>query len=183
MPGGNINVNGIRDTVEKAITARFGNGPWVAEVSTSGAYLGVYLDLNRLSARGLDDGQVENLAAAAMRSLPGIFRVYTNAQLRTGAILDDPVGVDVRNGFFAARSPELIFVPQPYWIVAATGTTHAAPFSYDTHVPLILLGPGIPRGRFARNVAMNDVAPTLATLLDVETPSGSVGSVLGEILK
>jgi hypothetical protein len=29
---------------------------------------------------------------------------------------------------------------------------------------------------------VNDIAPTLATLLDVETPSGSVGRVLDEIL-
>jgi hypothetical protein len=28
---------------------------------------------------------------------------------------------------------------------------------------------------------LNDVAPTLATMLDVETPAGSVGRVLSEI--
>jgi arylsulfatase A-like enzyme len=40
------------------------------------------------------------------------------------------------------------------------------------------MGPGIPRGRFDRTVLLNDVAPTLATLLGIETPSGSTGEVL-----
>ena len=30
---------------------------------------------------------------------------------------------------------------------------------------------------------MNDIAPTLATMLDVETPSGSVGRALAEIME
>jgi hypothetical protein len=30
---------------------------------------------------------------------------------------------------------------------------------------------------------VNDIAPTLSTLLEVETPSGSVGRVLSEILQ
>jgi arylsulfatase A-like enzyme len=49
---------------------------------------------------------------------------------------------------------------------------------YDTHIPLMILGPGIRRGRFDRTVLLNDVAPTLATLLGIETPSGSTGEVL-----
>ena len=32
-------------------------------------------------------------------------------------------------------------------------------------------------------VAPNDIAPTLATILDIETPSGSSGRVLTEMLK
>jgi arylsulfatase A-like enzyme len=65
----------------------------------------------------------------------------------------------------------------------ASGTTHGTPYSYDTHIPLVLLGPGIRPGRYHKAVALNDLAPTLATLLEVETPSGSVGRVLQEALK
>jgi arylsulfatase A-like enzyme len=49
------------------------------------------------------------------------------------------------------------------------------------HVPLIFMGPGIRAGRYDRSIAVNDVAPTLAAILDVETPSGSAGRVLSEI--
>jgi hypothetical protein len=50
-------------------------------------------------------------------------------------------------------------------------------------VPVLFLGAQIRPGRYHRNVMVNDIAPTLATLLDVETPSGSVGRVLDEMLK
>jgi hypothetical protein len=56
---------------------------------------------------------------------------------------------------------------EPYWIFSQTGATHGAPFGYNTHVPAIFMGPGI--------------APTLASVLDVETPSGSVGRVLSKV--
>jgi arylsulfatase A-like enzyme len=48
-------------------------------------------------------------------------------------------------------------------------------------VPIIFLGSGIKPGRYDRAVAVNDIAPTLATMLDVQTPSGSAGRVLDEM--
>jgi arylsulfatase A-like enzyme len=45
------------------------------------------------------------------------------------------------------------------------------------------MGPGIKAGRFDESIVVNDIAPTLATLLGVETPSGSVGRALSEIFE
>jgi D-serine dehydratase len=81
------------------------------------------------------------------------------------------------------RSADLILIPEPYWMSSANGTTHGTPFDYDTHVPVMFLGEWIKAGRYHRNIAVNDIAPTLATILDVETPSGSVGRVLDEMLQ
>jgi hypothetical protein len=44
------------------------------------------------------------------------------------------------------------------------------------------MGPGIRPGKYHQSVAVNDIAPTLSTILEIETPSGSVGRVLGEML-
>ena len=43
---------------------------------------------------------------------------------------------------------------------------------------MLLMGPGIRPGRYDETVEVNDIAPTLATLLDIQTPSGSSGHVL-----
>jgi arylsulfatase A-like enzyme len=56
-------------------------------------------------------------------------------------------------------------------------------FGYDTHVPVVFMGPGIKAGRFDETISVNDIAPTLATLLGVETPSGSAGRVLAEVFE
>jgi type I phosphodiesterase/nucleotide pyrophosphatase len=178
MPGGRLNPDDERNAIEKALSAKFGGGKWVDDMSE-----GVFLNLATVAAHNLDLGEVERVAAEAVRALPHIFRVYTRSQLINGGGWSDPVDVRVRNGFNAARSGNLVVIPDPYWMASKTGTTHGTPFDYDAHVPVLFLGAQIRPGRYHRNVMVNDIAPTLATLLDVETPSGSVGRVLDEILK
>jgi arylsulfatase A-like enzyme len=46
----------------------------------------------------------------------------------------------------------------------------------------MLMGPGIRPGRYHGSVVLNDLAPTLATLLGIETPSGATGRALEEAL-
>jgi predicted AlkP superfamily pyrophosphatase or phosphodiesterase len=177
MPGGRFDEKNELDTVEKALAARFGApaaGKWI-----------LYSGEGSLFLEGLptvDMAEEERVAADAIRALPHVFRVYTRASLMNGAIADDSVGVRIRNGFNAARSGNVFVMLDPYWIVSRSGTTHGAPFDYDTHVPVLFLGPQVRPGRYNANIMVNDIAPTLATMLDVETPSGSIGRVLDEML-
>ena len=55
-------------------------------------------------------------------------------------------------------------------------------YNYDAHIPLIVMGRGVKPGAYSNHVALNDLAPTLSTLLGIETPSGSSGRVLTEAL-
>jgi arylsulfatase A-like enzyme len=45
------------------------------------------------------------------------------------------------------------------------------------------MGAGIKPGRYHKAVAVNDIAPTLATMLEIEIPSGAYGRVLEEMLR
>ena len=45
----------------------------------------------------------------------------------------------------------------------------------------MMMGPGVRPGIYDQAVAVVDLAPTLATMLEVEIPSGSVGRVLTEV--
>ena len=45
------------------------------------------------------------------------------------------------------------------------------------------MGRRIVAGQYSAPVALNDLAPTLATLLNVETPGGSSGRTLTEALR
>jgi hypothetical protein len=110
-----------------------------------------------------------------------VFRVYTREQLATGAVQQDAISRRVINGFYARRSGDVEVLLEPYWIFTQSGATHGTAFGYDTHVPLIFMGSGIRPGRYYQPVVENDIAPTLAAILEVETPSGSVGRVLSEI--
>jgi hypothetical protein len=179
MPGGRFDEKAEVDAVEKALTARFGaaaknnNGNWIAHSGEGSLFL---------NGNPAGMAEEERIAADAIRALPHVFRVYTRTQLMNGAIAGDSIDILMRNGFNAARSGNVMVMLDPYWIVSRSGTTHGAPFGYDTHVPVLFLGAQVRAGRYHANVSPNDIAPTLATMLDVETPSGSVGRVLDEML-
>ena len=114
--------------------------------------------------------------------MPHVARVYTREQLLSGEITPDLIGRRIARGYNLQRSGDLEIVLDPYWLRSSSGTTHGTPYSYDAHIPLVLMGPGITPGAFHATVALNDLAPTLATLVGVENPSGSSGRVLAEAL-
>ena len=179
MPGGRLDYEQIRTTLNLVLGAKYGGSHWIAYLSEAG----IYLDLATVGAQRATLEEVEDAAAAALRALPHISRVYTRTQLLSGNVPADRMGTAVRNGYYAARSGNLFFVPEAYWMGAATGTTHGTPYDYDSHVPMLFWGSGIKAGRYNGQVSPTDIAPTMATLLEIETPSGSVGRVLSEMLK
>jgi phosphopentomutase len=66
-------------------------------------------------------------------------------------------------------------------MVTTAVTTHGTTNGYDAHVPVIFMGQGIRAGQYPESITVNDIAPTLAAILEVETPSGSAGRVLAEM--
>ena len=64
-----------------------------------------------------------------------------------------------------------------------SGTDHAMPYNYDTHVPLAFLGLPFHAGVYRGHCEPTDMAVTLANLLGINSPSAAVGRVLTEALK
>jgi hypothetical protein len=177
MPGGRMPQGAVRKAVEAVLIEKFGAGQWILSPSDTA----FYFNRDLIRQKKLDPGEVERTAADAARGVAHVFRVYTKEMLLLGAV-DVQVGRRVMNGFYASRSPDLYVLLEPYWLYGSKGTTHSTTFSYDAHVPVIFMGSGIKTGRFNQPIAVNDIAPTLATYLNIETPSGSVGRCLAEIL-
>jgi hypothetical protein len=68
---------------------------------------------------------------------------------------------------------------KPYHLVTTskTGTTHGTPHAYDTHVPLLVFGPGIAPGVRGDAVTPLAAAPILARALGVKPPAGCKAAV------
>lgn len=179
MPGGRIARVGLVEPVEQALRAALGPGLWIEGRAGSS----LYLNRTLIREKGLELETVAEKAAEAARTLPMVYRALTRGQLLRGAVPDDEWCRRVLRGYHPARSGDVEILLYPYWIGGGESTaTHGTPYSYDNHIPLILMGPGFRAGRYDGAVALNDLAPTLATLLEVETPSGSSGRVLVEAL-
>jgi arylsulfatase A-like enzyme len=178
MPGGRASSSALFNPIREALSARFGPGEWIE--GTAGT--SPYFNLRLIREKGLERAEVERVAAEAAAGIPHVAHVYTRTQLLLGQTPGDLISRRVAASFHARRSGDLEIVLDPYWIRSGSGTTHGSPYSYDSHIPLVFMGPGIEAGRYVRPVALNDLAPTLATLLEIETPAGSEGRPLHEMM-
>lgn len=99
------------------------------------------------------------------------------------ANVPEPIKTMMVNGYNKQRSGCIQVILQPGWYSDShkTGTTHGTWNPYDTHIPLLWYGWGIPKGETHRNVNMTDIAATLSALLHIQMPNGCVGNVITEI--
>jgi arylsulfatase A-like enzyme len=82
------------------------------------------------------------------------------------------------NGFNPVRSGDLLIELNPVSYFNLGGmdrTTHGTAYSYDTHVPLLFFGWGIPKQEINDPVYTIDIAPTISSLLKIIEPSGCIG--------
>jgi predicted AlkP superfamily pyrophosphatase or phosphodiesterase len=94
------------------------------------------------------------------------------------------------NGYNPGRSGAIQIILFPGWFTGhapgdggPTGTTHGTWNPYDTHIPLVFMGWGIPHGHLVRETHMTDIAPTVAALLHIQAPNGNIGKPIPEALK
>lgn len=165
-----INLVAVSEQLERVLEPFGFAKPAVSNVGGSDVYFapGVYAKLK-------NDAAAIHAVMDSLRSFPGIARVYTAEELEGRPATRDYIRASESNSFLKARSGDLLLVPKPFWqwdYSTATsprryGTTHGTPYYYDQHVPILLMGWGIRRGEYFREVTPADIAPTLAALCGI----------------
>ena len=168
-----------------SLKRQFGIGEALIET-----YFHPYLYLNRdvIREHGLDQAVVEQAVAAELLKFRGVAYAVSSTALRTASLPDTAMVRSVLRNFHLKRSGDiyLVFEPNVYisdmdgLVVAAT---HGSPWRYDTFVPVMFAGAGVPAAKVSRPVTPYDIAATLAAYLDVKPPSGSIGIPLAEVLE
>ena len=191
LGGARIQANDLFTTIGKALSARYPHDDYLLrfkEGNTTREWLinsNLYFNYDALRRDNVNVDEFSQAVCAAALTVPGIARCFTRIQLMRGAIsITDPIERRALHGFYPARSGDAVLVTDPFKYLADTITaTHGTPYSYDTHVPMIIMGPGINAGRYLEAASPTDIAPTLAALLRITPPSNSVGRVLMEALR
>jgi predicted AlkP superfamily pyrophosphatase or phosphodiesterase len=201
LPGRRYQKAELRQLVEEGLKARYGRKDRPAndyiqtftnKAETEPGLINSNFYLNRAALKrdGIDLDECERVVGDLSMRMPGTARYFTRAQLENHLVSPaDPIARRVMNGFYSSRSGDVIVVFEPYNILfdlpddptdPLSTATHGSPYSYDTHVPLIIMGRDFAAGRYTQAATPADIAPTLANLLSVQVPSCSVGRVLSE---
>jgi len=98
-----------------------------------------------------------------------------------------PMIQQVRRNFHPKRSGDIYLVQEPYWFLYSDEsiplcTIHGSPWRYDTYVPIIFAGAGVPAQQINRLVHPVDIAATLSACVGAKPTSAAVGEPLLEVL-
>ena len=131
-----------------------------------------------------NESKVEQAMADALTDFDGIALAVASSRL--SAQQTNPLLEQVRNNHHVSRSGDIYIIQEPYWFLFDKGpiaAMHGSPWRYDTHVPIIFMGPGIQPKTVHRRVHPVDVAPTIAALLGMTPPVSAQGSLLEEVFQ
>ncbi|MGR3810103.1 alkaline phosphatase PafA [Jiulongibacter sp. NS-SX5] len=179
MPGGLFIGSEFKNKVEELLSSKFGEGEYVNAIDN----YQIYLNLETLDQKNIDLEDVFEYLQPRLSMEEGIYNLVNLAEGELNAIPDFYQKL-LRNLYNPKRSGELMILVEPGWFHGYTkGTTHGTMWAYDTHVPLLWYGFGVNQGSTAKPTHISDIAATLAQLLGIQEPTGSVGTPIEEVLK
>ena len=144
----------------------------------------LFLNEQKIGAMKLNKVTVEHTLANFLLSISGIAEAYPSEVLKYVNFTDGSFKSLIQKGYHHVRSGNVAFSYNPAWMeYQDKGTTHGASYSYDTHVPLLFYGAGIPKGSSVKKVNIVDIAPTISMMLHIPFPNGTTGSPLVEVLE
>jgi len=169
----------------EALKKQFGIGEKLIE-----AYFHPYIYLNyeEIRKKGLDQASVERAVASELMKLDGVAYAVSSTALRTNRLPDNLMTRSILHNFHPKRSGDIYLVFEPNVFIndfdgLTVSSTHGSIWRYDTFVPVIFAGAGLPAARVSRLVTPYDIAPTLAAYLKIKAPSGAFGMPLQEVLE
>lgn len=199
LGGGRVKTADILAAIHAAMSARYnpqGKSPdpsadyilkydWWGVVTEAFINGNIYFNYEALKRDNVDLEEISKVVAAAALKIPGVARSFTRAQLLRGETsITDPIERRVIHGFNPTRSGDVVMIAEPYKYLGDTiVATHGSPYSYDTHVPVIIMGAGVVPGRYLEPASPADIAPTLSALLRITAPTSATGRVLKEAIK
>ena len=138
----------------------------------------IYLNYAVISEKKLDAADVRNKLTQYLRRNFNSALLIINRDDFEGRIASRNGENILLNGFNPVRSGDLLIELNPVSFFSLGGmdrTTHGTAYSYDTHVPLLFFGWGIPKQEINDPVYTIDIAPTISNLLKITEPSGCIG--------
>lgn len=178
LPAGLSNSTALQKNLNDALQKEFGNGNYIQAIINYQVFLNNELiaQSKKLNREAIKRSVIQNLLLQ-----PGIDKAMDLENI-PAASLPEPLRMMLANGYNQKLSGDIQFLYRPQWFEGgARGTTHGSWNPYDSHIPLVWFGWGVKSGKTHREVYMTDIAPTVAAMLQIQMPNGSIGKVIEEV--
>lgn len=178
--GGYLFLRQIQREIDQELTSNFGHKGLVKSLMN----YQVHLNYALIDSLKLDDQKIKNAIVKNLKKQDGIAYVV-DMENSENMFIPAPLREKIINGYNRKNSGVIQIIAEPQWYSGtprATGTTHGVWSPYDSHIPLVFMGWGIKPGVSNKEVYSTDIAPTLASLLHVMEPNGSIGKPIVEVL-
>ena len=180
IPAANLGAGKLEAQINASLAAKFSPGHAASYIKLD--YPLAWLDQEAFAAARVKELDAETAVGEALKQV-GLLRDYfTKSQLAEGEVPASALGKKFLNSYSPEGSWYVMGVPEIYTVGSATGTDHASPYTYDTHVPLAFYGLPFRPGTYRTHAEPVDLAVTLASLLGINAPTHAVGRVLTEAL-
>jgi predicted AlkP superfamily pyrophosphatase or phosphodiesterase len=177
LPSGIISNTTLRRGLDTLMNQKFNLSKSVLSVINNQ----VYFDHSVIDKQKVDFKEVKKAAVNYLRLQNGVSDAVDLEILNTATIPEE-IKNRITNGYSARRSGDVYFISKSNWFDgSATGTTHGAWYPYDSHIPLVFMGWKVKPGKTNKTYYMSDIASTLAAMLHIQMPSGSIGNPITEI--
>ena len=179
IPGGLSNVSGMMKLMNDQLKEKFG----IEKSIVSMFNYQVHLNHRVIDSANLDDESIKKWIIQFLLKDSTVSNAFATSAIMTTSI-NKTLREMTANGYYPNRCGDVQIILKPgYFEGGTTGTTHGSWYPYDSHIPLLWYGWGIKHGKTNRETYMTDIAATLAALLHIQMPSGSVGKVIEEVMK
>lgn len=174
IPSGTLSENELEKNLKSILKKTFGADSIIRAVMN----YQVVLDENFIEKKKLNRSAIKSMIIQHCQKTEGIAQVIDLNNLAQSNI-PNYLKTVIANGYYAPRCGAIGLIYQPGWYSdGKKGTTHGTWNPYDTHIPLLWYGWGIPQGSTFRQIEVSDIAATLAALLRIQVPNGCVGRVI-----
>ena len=160
--------------LEAFLDTKYGDDSWVSTVNGNN----LYLNKATIDNKKLTLPLVEKEAADFLMTMPEVSFALTAHDLQT-QVYEEGIRKTIQNGYHIKRSGDVLITytsgtiihPNPNIDVEnVNGTVHGSGYTYDTQVPMVWMGAGIPHGESVRAVNPVDIAPSISMLLNLPLP-------------
>jgi predicted AlkP superfamily pyrophosphatase or phosphodiesterase len=146
----------------------------------------IYLNYPAIESRGLKTQEVADYVRDWLKGRPFIETAFTRSQIETETFEPGSFGAKVKLAYYPDRCGDVMAIPKPGVLITTykSGTNHGTPQPYDSHVPILAIGSGIPTvGTRQEKISSLIVAPILSHALGIERPANAVEKVPAELMK